>query len=81
MPTIYLDDRAIRRLMYITEKFATEHDADISLSGAVEYLFRKYARTFENLEAEEWDVRECQELGGSVTVSPLLNDKRVETSD
>ena len=58
----------MRRLMYIVEKFATKHDAEVSLSGAVEYLFRKYTRTFENIEAEEWDIRECQGSGEKVEV-------------
>jgi len=78
MPTIYLDDRAVGHLMDIVEKFATEHDADISLSGAVEYLFRKYTRTFENIEAEEWDIRECQGLSGAEPTAPSSNDGEKE---
>jgi len=71
MPTVYLDDRAMRRLMCIVEKFATKHDAEVSLSAAVEYLFRKYERSIYNIELEEWDVRECQGLSGSRVAIPM----------
>jgi hypothetical protein len=55
MPTIYLDDRAVRRLMSIIEMFAKEHDVELSLSGAVEYIYRKYSRV-ENLSGEVEDT-------------------------